>query len=1290
VSDNAVTIRIGADIGEALDAFKDLSAAALNTNEAAVGAWKTDPFGPVTRSAEKFSASLDKVLSANLWSGAMSGASVAAERFAAYTKSMEARAQQMAKAMGVYGAEAGDALLKGLSGKAAQVANELAKVYGADAKAAFTAKLGQMGRDSGDALLTGLAASLGTRAEAATVPLLSAFEGLGRRMETVFDPLFRGMVTGIGAVVAAIAGIGTAAVTAGSEFEARMARVGAVTQATAGEMESMEAAALEIGKTLPVSGRESAEGMEALGASGMTAATVLGSVRAVALLATGQQMAMGAASDLVAAALVNFSLSAAESEHVVDVFTTAANESLLTIDKMAVALPYAANAAHAVGMSFEETSAAMMVLANSGLRGEQVGTGLRGVLRDLYNASGPAAKALKELGVSIYDTAGKARPLFDILKDLKEAGLDATSVFRIADSEAAAAMLALSRGADKLDALVEALKRTGTASEMANRMLGTLRGQWTLFANSLERTRIDIFDQMRQSLLGLVSGGMTPAMAALDEWVKSTRVAELAVTGFMEGLRVGTGDLDSFQRALDAVDPQVVGERFKTIGAELRTFFDALKEIASWSLWGVLLDHLEGVAAAITIGWAAAKILAVANGLIQFADSIKKMVSALNDADLSFATSPVAVAILAIGTAAAIAAPALLRWAGAAEEAAAAEAQAREMEQYALDYALAVTGEAEALDRLPPRLKRLAEAELERAGLVQETITVDGKAIKVYREKSSALDQLQASLKGVIEKNAELNEQERGGGSGAPTAMDAVLAALKKVSAGYESLTREASGAMTSLGLSAEGAGKSIETSLKEQIQDAAAEIDKGFGAAASRAFLEKATAMFSAYGGSAANAVKGLVETTREGTVNLLSVGEARLSGLQERYRTGLNSFGSDLYAFLDDALVRYEDADTAILATYDRFAKKIAALPAGGQEALKKMFASAPPEVQKALEKVLALTKSASDSVAQTFSAAVEGLTQAVTPQLQRWTSDLERIIRAYGENSAQAVAAYINSQTAALSATDSTLIQAAAKRDADLRAAKDAYDTWLREHATATAADIDEQNALLAAKQAEIGAAYKKTVEEQTEAARKQLIALGENLMTASQQGASGLGQIGDAGKTAGQTAGEGIVSGVTGGVQSGVAAAQAGGGQLGAALVSGIQGAGIAQSIVAAFQAAFSSAAASAKAAAVAIESAIRAVIEGSRIKSVLGEQFLIPTAPITTRYAQLMSALIAQSRTAGAQAGAAYAAAFAAAAGSVSGGSGGSGGGDGGDVGTTGKAASVARSVVSAAKAAGLV
>ena len=134
---------------------------------------------------------------------------------------------------------------------------------------------------------------------------------------------------------------------------------------------------------------------------------------------------------------------------------------------MGDAMKYAAAVAAAADADFEETAAAIGLLANAGFQGETGGTALRGAMSKLLNPTKAAQEVLDELGVSAVTSTGDLKPLHDIVGQFEDVGLTAGDAMKIFGQRAGPGMLALvSQGSDALVDLTGELKNAeGTATK---------------------------------------------------------------------------------------------------------------------------------------------------------------------------------------------------------------------------------------------------------------------------------------------------------------------------------------------------------------------------------------------------------------------------------------------------------------------------------------------------------------------------------------------------------------------------------------------------------------------------------------------------------------------------------------------------------------------------------------------------------------------------------------------------------------------------------------------------------
>ncbi len=108
-----------------------------------------------------------------------------------------------------------------------------------------------------------------------------------------------------------------------------------------------------------------------------------------------------------------------ETAHTADVLFKASQLGNTTVPLLADAMREGGKAAASLGISMEETAAMMVAFSDKGVKGAEAGTAFRMVMLRLAAPPKDAANALKTLGVAIYDTSGKMRPMTTILQEIQ-------------------------------------------------------------------------------------------------------------------------------------------------------------------------------------------------------------------------------------------------------------------------------------------------------------------------------------------------------------------------------------------------------------------------------------------------------------------------------------------------------------------------------------------------------------------------------------------------------------------------------------------------------------------------------------------------------------------------------------------------------------------------------------------------------------------------------------------------------------------------------------------------------
>ena len=328
------------------------------------------------------------------------------------------------------------------------------------------------------------------------------------KMQSIAKTGFKAVATSVGVVSTAITGALGGMVKIGSDFEAQMSRVKAISGATEEEFDKLKKQAMDLGKETAFSSSEAAQGMENLAAAGFSVNETMEAMPGLLDLAAASGEDLSVASDIAAAAVRGFGLEASETAHVADVLAANANKTNSSVTETGEALKYIAPFANAAGISLEETAAAIGIMANAGIQGSQAGTTLRGALSRLSRPTDDMIGVMEELGISFYDTNGKMKPLSEQVKMLEQAMSGLTDEQRnnylvtLYGQESLSGMLALiNEGSGELSNLTEEFKNAdGAAKETAETMQDNLKGSIEQLGGSIETLGITIFDSLSEPL----------------------------------------------------------------------------------------------------------------------------------------------------------------------------------------------------------------------------------------------------------------------------------------------------------------------------------------------------------------------------------------------------------------------------------------------------------------------------------------------------------------------------------------------------------------------------------------------------------------------------------------------------------------------------------------------------------------------------------------------------------------------------------------------------------------------
>ena len=452
-----------------------------------------------------------------------------------------------------------------------------------------------------------------------TAELSVKLDGWGKNLEARFGNLFKSIAQGAAAISTAIGFVTKNAMSIGGAFEAQITNVKVISGATEEELDMLIKKAREMGAALPITAKDAATAMELLAQSGTKAKDILASVADVSALAISQNVDMANAADLLGSTMTNFSMSIDTANKITDIFNNASNQSRLNISKLIEAMKYVGPAAGSLGMELTEAISAMEVLANAGLTGEMIGTGLTMTLSKL-------AKASQVLGIQTRNLDGTMRPLRDIFSELQAKGFSLADASSIFGERAKLAALNLAKYSSTLAENEKNLQKWGSTQSAVNEKMKAWPNVWNAFKSATEEVHIEIFTQIKEQSKEAVSG-IAELTREFSKWINKTQIAGQSLNAFIEGLGFRIPSNAGFKEILESFDVQRFvdnvknfGATIKSIGSSIANFFSTVKAPLLF-----LIEHLDTFASISFWGWIIGKGAQIPMSIMNFASAFTKL-----------------------------------------------------------------------------------------------------------------------------------------------------------------------------------------------------------------------------------------------------------------------------------------------------------------------------------------------------------------------------------------------------------------------------------------------------------------------------------------------------------------------------------------------------------------------------------------------------------------------------------------------------------------------------------------
>lgn len=351
-------------------------------------------------------------------------------------------------------------------------------------------------------------------------------------LESVGKKGLKGLGVAIGATATGLIALGGYAVKVGSDFEAGMSKVQAISGATQEEVNKLIEKAREMGAKTKFSASESAEAFQYMAMAGWKTEDMLNGIEGVMNLAAASGENLASVSDIVTDALTAFRLEAKDSAHFADVLAKASSNSNTNVGLMGATFKYVAPIAGSMKYSIEDTAVAIGLMANAGIKGEQAGTALRSMLTRLVKPPKEAATALDQLHISAKNSDGTMKPLSQTLKELRAKfsklndSQKASYASSIAGTEAMSGMLTIVNASDAdFEKLTKEINNSEDATKkMADTMNNNMQGATTIMKSNMESLGIAIYDKFK----GPATKGIKAVTEELEKLTKNASNGKLS------------------------------------------------------------------------------------------------------------------------------------------------------------------------------------------------------------------------------------------------------------------------------------------------------------------------------------------------------------------------------------------------------------------------------------------------------------------------------------------------------------------------------------------------------------------------------------------------------------------------------------------------------------------------------------------------------------------------------------------------------------------------------------------
>lgn len=423
-------------------------------------------------------------------------------------------------------------------------------------------------------------------------------------------------------VTAPLGLIAAASFKVAADFEQSMAKVKAVSGATASEFKALQDNARELGSSTRFAASEVSALQLEFSKLGFSADEIVKVTQGTLNLAQATGSDLASSAEVAGSTLRAFGLDASQMGRVTDVMAASFSSSALDLDSFRDSMKFVAPVAKAAGLDIETVTAMLAQLANNGVKGSSAGTALRRILSTVGATGGDVKEKLKSLTQEVV-TLGDAKD---------EVGRTAQSAFLI-----------LKEGLGDVDNLEQAYKNAeGSAGAMAATMDDTAEGALKRMQSAVEGAQITLGSALAPTVLDIVK--------SIERMAQSFQGLSKSTQGFIVKAGLAAAAIGPFKSSLGGLlttisKSQTATKLFSRSLALLSNPYAALVAVSGVLVYNLLkqagafedVNHVQNKVAAISekaqdsYRDEAAKVAALSEEYRYFQDDMEKRKQILED-----------------------------------------------------------------------------------------------------------------------------------------------------------------------------------------------------------------------------------------------------------------------------------------------------------------------------------------------------------------------------------------------------------------------------------------------------------------------------------------------------------------------------------------------------------------------------------------------------------------------------------------------------------------------------------